>query len=46
MTAILDVGGLADCLIGGYEGKAGDEILDLYARIRRLKFLKYAMPDR
>lgn len=41
MNAILDVSGLADCLIGVYEGKAGDEILDLYAAIRRDKFLKY-----
>ena len=41
MNAILDVSGLADCLIGVYEGKAGDEILDLYAEIRRDKFLKY-----
>jgi 2-polyprenyl-6-methoxyphenol hydroxylase-like FAD-dependent oxidoreductase len=41
MTALLDVGGLADCLIGVYEGKADDSILDLYARIRREKFLKY-----
>jgi 2-polyprenyl-6-methoxyphenol hydroxylase-like FAD-dependent oxidoreductase len=41
MTAILDVGGLADCLIGVYEGKADDEILDLYAQIRRDKFLRY-----
>ncbi len=41
MTAILDVGGLADCLIGYYEGKADADILDLYAKIRRDKFLKY-----
>ena len=41
MTAILDVGGLADCLIGLHRGRAGDEILDLYAEIRREKFLKY-----
>lgn len=41
MNTILDVGGLAECLIGVYEGKAGDEILDLYAQVRRDKFLKY-----
>ena len=41
MTAILDIGGLADCLIGLYEGKADESILDLYAEIRREKFLKY-----
>lgn len=41
MTAVLDVGALADCLIGLYEGKADERILDLYADIRREKFLKY-----
>jgi 2-polyprenyl-6-methoxyphenol hydroxylase-like FAD-dependent oxidoreductase len=41
MTAILDASGLADCFIGVFEGKAGDEILDLYAEVRRDKFLKY-----
>ncbi|KIY02277.1 uncharacterized protein Z520_02415 [Fonsecaea multimorphosa CBS 102226] len=41
MTAVLDVGALADCLIGLYEGKADESILDLYADIRREKFLKY-----
>ncbi|KAI1340374.1 FAD/NAD(P)-binding domain-containing protein [Xylariaceae sp. FL0016] len=41
MTAVLDVDGLADCLIGLYEGKAGEEILDTYAEVRRTIFLKY-----
>lgn len=41
MTGVLDVGALADCLIGYYEGKADASILDLYADIRREKFLKY-----
>lgn len=41
MSACLDVGGLADCLIGYYEGKAGEEILDTYAQVRRDIFLKY-----
>lgn len=41
MTACLDVGGLADCLIGYYEGKAGEEILETYAQVRRDIFLKY-----
>ena len=41
MTACLDVGGLADCFIGYYEGKAGEEILDTYAEVRRDIFLKY-----
>ncbi|KAK3725898.1 hypothetical protein LTR37_000046 [Vermiconidia calcicola] len=41
MTACLDVGGLADCLIGYHQGKAGEEILDTYAEVRREIFLKY-----
>ena len=41
MAAVLDAGGLADCLIGLYEGKAGEEILDLYSQIRREKYLKF-----
>ncbi len=41
MTAILDIGGLADCLVGMYEGKADEDILDLYAEIRREKFLEF-----
>lgn len=41
MSGVLDAGGLADCLIGLYDDRVGDEILDLYAEIRREKFLKY-----
>ncbi|KAE9973068.1 hypothetical protein EG328_004626 [Venturia inaequalis] len=41
MTAVLDVGGLADCFIGYYEGKVGEEILDRYAEVRRDIFLRY-----
>lgn len=41
MNACLDVDGLADCLIGYYQGKAGEEILDTYARVRRDIFMKY-----
>jgi 2-polyprenyl-6-methoxyphenol hydroxylase-like FAD-dependent oxidoreductase len=41
MAATMDVAGLADCLIGFYEGKADENILDLYAEIRREIFLKY-----
>jgi len=41
MTACLDVDGLADCLIGHYESKAGPEILNTYAKVRRDIFLKY-----
>lgn len=41
MSAVLDVGGLADCLIGYYEGWADEDILDLYAQIRRQKWVDY-----
>ena len=41
MTACLDVGGLADCFIGYHQGKAGEEILEIYAQVRRDIFLKY-----
>ncbi|KHO01651.1 monooxygenase [Metarhizium album ARSEF 1941] len=40
MAAVLDVAGLAECLIGYYEGRADEDILDAYAEIRREKFLK------
>jgi hypothetical protein len=35
---IVDVGGLYDCLIGIYEGKADPSILDLYSDVRREKY--------
>ena len=41
MNACLDVDGLADCLIGYHQGKAGEVILETYARVRREIFLKY-----
>ncbi|KAK3319524.1 hypothetical protein B0T19DRAFT_467038 [Cercophora scortea] len=41
MSAVLDAGGLADCLVGYYEGKADENILDKYAEIRREKWIKY-----
>jgi len=41
MSACLDVGGLADCLIGYHEGRAGEEILETYAQVRRDIFLQY-----
>ncbi|KAF5661191.1 3-(3-hydroxyphenyl)propionate 2-hydroxylase [Fusarium heterosporum] len=44
MTAVLDVGGLADCFIGYFHGLAGEEILDLYADVRRDIFLRYVDP--
>lgn len=41
MSACLDVGGLADCLIGLHDGRAGEDILDTYAQVRRDIFVKY-----
>ena len=41
MTACLDVAGLADCFIGYHRGKAGEQILETYAEVRREIFLKY-----
>jgi hypothetical protein len=41
MSAVLDVGGLADCLIGLHQGLCDDSILDKWAEIRREKFLKF-----
>ncbi|KFY94446.1 hypothetical protein V500_03255 [Pseudogymnoascus sp. VKM F-4518 (FW-2643)] len=35
---IVDVGGLYDCLVGIYEGKAGEEILNTYSDVRRAKY--------
>ncbi|KAK6544276.1 hypothetical protein TWF694_000978 [Orbilia ellipsospora] len=35
---IVDVGGLADCLIGIHQGKTSDKILDEYSRIRIEKY--------
>jgi 2-polyprenyl-6-methoxyphenol hydroxylase-like FAD-dependent oxidoreductase len=44
MMGVLDVGALAECFIGIYQGRAGEEILDKYAEIRREKFMKYVNP--
>ncbi|KAJ6779691.1 hypothetical protein PWT90_07030 [Aphanocladium album] len=41
MSAILDVDGLADCFIGYLSNRAGPEILDTYAKVRRDIFLRY-----
>ncbi|KAJ9494711.1 hypothetical protein H2202_009787 [Exophiala xenobiotica] len=35
---LTDVGGLYDCMIGVYEGKADESILDKYSEMRRHKF--------
>ncbi|CAK7222037.1 hypothetical protein SBRCBS47491_004731 [Sporothrix bragantina] len=35
---IVDAGNLADCLIGIYQGKADDSILDKYSEVRRQKY--------
>lgn len=34
----MDVGGLYDCLVGIYESKAGEEILNTYSDVRRAKY--------
>lgn len=41
MKGVLDAGGLADCLIGFYQGKADASILDTYAKVRRDIYLNY-----
>ncbi|KAJ6261005.1 hypothetical protein Dda_3670 [Drechslerella dactyloides] len=41
---IVDVGGLADCLIGIHEGETGDAILDEYSRIRIEKYQNIINP--
>jgi hypothetical protein len=35
---IVDIGGLYDCLIGIYEGKADESILDKYSEMRRQRY--------
>ncbi|EXJ87140.1 hypothetical protein A1O3_04098 [Capronia epimyces CBS 606.96] len=41
MTAVVDVGALADRLMGMYQGQADQDDLDVYANVRRDKILKY-----
>ena len=41
MAGILDASGLADCLVGLYRGWCGEEILDVYSRVRMDKFREY-----
>jgi len=41
---LVDVGGLSDCLIGLYEGKADDSILDKYDEVRRKKWHELINP--
>ncbi|KAG6002577.1 hypothetical protein E4U21_002960 [Claviceps maximensis] len=41
MTAVLDVQGLAECLVGYHDGRADEAILDAYARIRREIFISF-----
>lgn len=41
LCAVVETAGLADCLIGHHAGKAGPDILDTYATVRREIFLKY-----
>lgn len=35
---LVDIGGLYDCLIGVYEGKADESILDKYSEMRRQRY--------
>ncbi|KAF7535041.1 hypothetical protein G7054_g5740 [Neopestalotiopsis clavispora] len=41
---IVDVGGLVDCLIGIYKGRADDNILDIYSKVRREKYQQFVDP--
>lgn len=41
---IVDVGGLADCLVGIYSNKADPSILDVYCDVRRKKFQEIVDP--
>lgn len=40
----MDVGGLVDCLIGIYKGRADDSILDIYSKVRREKYQQFVDP--
>lgn len=41
---IVDVGGLSDCLIGLYQNKADDSILDKYSEVRIEKYKTLVNP--
>ena len=41
---IVDVGGLYDCLVGIYDGKADDSILERYSEVRREKYQTIVNP--
>lgn len=41
---IVDVGGLADCLIGLHYNKADESILDIYSQVRREKYQQFIDP--
>jgi 2-polyprenyl-6-methoxyphenol hydroxylase-like FAD-dependent oxidoreductase len=41
---IVDVGGLSDCLYGIWSGKADQDILDIYDRVRREKYSNMVDP--
>lgn len=43
-SGIVDVGGLYDCLMGIYENKADDSILDQYDEVRRAKYRELIDP--
>ena len=40
----MDIGGLYDCLLGIYEGKADPKILEKYSEIRRQKYQELTDP--
>ena len=41
---ISDIGSLADCLLGMYDGRAGPQILDKYDQVRRAKYHSFTDP--
>lgn len=44
LVGIVDIGGLYNCLIGIYEGKADPEILDKWSEFRRKKYQEIVDP--
>lgn len=40
----VDIGGLFDCLIGIFEGKTDDSILDIYSEVRKAKYSEVIDP--
>lgn len=44
MSAIVDIGGLVECLVGINEDKLDEDVLDKWAEIRREKFMRFVGP--